>query len=105
MVATAPAFFIYDCACLVAKRLEAMTAFAAAYRALMVRTTLLVDRFHFKGHSPRDEFCRTRCNPLAHNLPGLVTHVVPRRMVSGPGDDPALSSVEGVKSTFMVRLP
>jgi len=79
------------------------TPFALRYGPQMAPVTLLVDRFHFMGHAATDVHCRTVCNPLAHNLTGLVINVIPPLVVPGPGADAALLTVEGKKSTFTVR--
>jgi hypothetical protein len=100
-----PAYGVYDCACAVSYRLFGMgnTPFAVRYRHLFQNTTWLVDRFHAKGHAETDVWCRTRCNPYAHTLTGLVTHLAPPRNVADAGTDAALASLEGKRSTYTVR--
>ncbi|XRB19828.1 hypothetical protein RI054_22g96750 [Pseudoscourfieldia marina] len=64
-------FMVYDRACFVRKAIQEGGPLNGMHGRWFNAVKWLVDRFHFHGHSPNDEHCRTHCNPYDLKNEGL----------------------------------
>ncbi|CAF0844130.1 unnamed protein product [Brachionus calyciflorus] len=74
-----PNFIMYDDGCHLKQFIDTSHKIinkTKRYKELMTKT-IVIDRFHYKGHKKRNDYCKTKCNPEKYaDLNSINTSVV-----------------------------